>query len=98
MDFIFKITIKRTLNTYYWWASCTTEQYNFIHLRIVNKLIIFSPPLLTNLVITLSAKPFTKWSLDCTIKLARRYLGNEYIIVAIDYATKWIKVKPFELL
>jgi hypothetical protein len=53
---------------------------------------------LTNLVITLSAKPFTKWSLDCTIKLARRYLGNEYIIVAIDYATKWIKVKPFELL
>jgi hypothetical protein len=53
---------------------------------------------LTSLVITLSAKPFTKWSLDCTIKLARRYLGNEYIIVAIDYATKWIKVKPFELL
>lgn len=53
---------------------------------------------LTNLVITLSAKPFTKWSLDCTIKLARRYLSNEYIIVAIDYATKWIKVKPFELL
>ncbi len=53
---------------------------------------------LTNLVITLSAKPFTKWSLDCTFKLARRYLGNEYIIVAIDYATKWIKVKPFELL
>jgi hypothetical protein len=59
---------------------------------------IFLTTNLTNLVIALSAKPFTKWSLDCTIKLARRYLGNEYIIVAIDYATKWIKVKPFELL
>jgi hypothetical protein len=36
-----------------------------------------------------------KWGLDYIglIKLATRYTGNQYIIVVIDYTTKWVEAK-----
>jgi hypothetical protein len=38
--------------------------------------------------------PFTKWGIDyttCNPPLAR---GHRYIIVAVDYFTKWVEVMP----
>ncbi len=36
-----------------------------------------------------------KWGLDFIgpIKIVERLTGNKHILVAIDYATKWVKVK-----
>jgi len=38
-----------------------------------------------------------KWGLDFTgsIKLAGRLTWNRYILVIIDYATKWVEAKAF---
>jgi hypothetical protein len=48
---------------------------------------------LVELVITLLEKPFQKWGLNFIgpIKPASRMLGNQYILVSINYAKKWVE-------
>jgi hypothetical protein len=50
---------------------------------------------LAKLVITLLKEPFQKRGLYFIglVKLVGRLLGNWYILVAIDYATKWVEAQ-----
>jgi hypothetical protein len=43
-------------------------------------------------VITVS--PFTKWGVDFMYFNLTSVRGHQYIIVAIDYFTKWVKATP----
>ncbi len=50
---------------------------------------------LAKIVTSLPKKPFMKWSLNFMgpIGLACKHTRNKYILVTIDYATKWVEAK-----
>ncbi len=50
---------------------------------------------LAKLVTTLPEEPFQKWGLDFIrhIKLVSKLLSEWYILVATDYATKWVEIR-----
>ncbi len=88
------IIMWKILDVGYWWPKMNWDIYGYCQTcdqcqRTSNLL----TQNLAKLIITLPQESFQKWSLDFIghVKPTSRLLSNRYILVATNYATKWVE-------
>ncbi len=91
-----EITQKKILNARYWWPTMYRNVHDYYRscdaCQIIGELTTQS---LVKLVTNLLEEPFMKWGFDFmgSIKLEGKYIGNKYIFITTDYATKWVEMR-----
>jgi hypothetical protein len=96
--FVVDNTAKKILNVRYWLPTLFKDTHEFCKsCDGCQKVGGLKTKSLAKLVRTLPKEPFMKLGLDfiSPIKLVRRVKGKKYILVAIDYAIKWVEAKTF---
>eukprot|EP00253_Pinus_taeda_P035443 PITA_35443 len=88
-------TAQKILRTGYFWPSlfkyCITAIQKYHNFQIfVRKM--HAPPALLHYMIVVG--PFAKWSIDFITCNPHSAGGHAYIILAVDYFTKWAKAMP----
>ncbi len=88
------IIVQKILNVDYWWSMMNWDVHEYCWTydecqKTSNMLTQNLVKLVTNYL----KRPFQKWGLDFIriVKPTSKMLSNQYVLVAINYATKWVE-------
>ncbi len=88
--------MKKILDAGYWWLVMNQNVHEYFQIhdwcQIIGNMLTQN---LAKLIITLLKEPFQKWGLNFIghVKLANKLLGNWYILMTTNYATKWVEAQ-----
>ena len=89
------ITVRKVLDAGYWWPMLYKDTYQYCQIcHECKKTGGLPKSVSTKLITKLPAEPFMKWGLDFVGPVKKTlHIGKRYILVAIDYAIKWVEAR-----